>query len=222
MSARWKYLIALGAVAVFVATGLRSWADAPAVQKPAAGEQYPAGWQTAFTRLRLPAGARVLVIPDLRYGLRWQAETGVPASIVGGGDFVEPGAGGQATSYVYQRLPTAEYLTDLWLGSRPSWVPSRTEIRKDLAYWQVTAIVTVASRDSRLARFLTAEFGPPAIQVGDVLAWRQPVLRASRGRLAPYGGKENTCLAWRRSSSLAEPGSLAHTFANGCWPTGAR
>jgi len=212
-------------LAAIAATGVAVLAVLPLIPLPlraAAVSPAPAGWQTAFTRLRLPAGARVLVIPDLRYGLRWQAETGVPASIVGGGDFVEPGAGRRATSYVYQRLPTAEYLTDLWLGSRPSWVPSRTEIRKDLAYWQVTAIVTVASRDSRLARFLTAEFGPPAIQVGDVLAWRQPVLQASRGRLAPYGGKENTCLAWRRSSSLAEPGFLAHTFANGCWPTGAR
>ena len=132
----------------------------------------PAGWQAAFTRLQLPADAHVLVIPDLQYGLRWQAETGVPTSMVGGGDFIVPGPGGKATSYIYERLRTAQYLTTLWQGQPTTRAPSQAQIRNDLASWQVAAIVTATGRDSPLARFLTKQFGPATVDVGDVLAWR--------------------------------------------------
>ena len=74
----------------------------PLIPRPyaaAAVGSAPVGWQAAFTQLRLASGDHVLVVPDERYGLRWQAETGEPGSMVGGGDFIEPGPGGQATSY---------------------------------------------------------------------------------------------------------------------------
>ena len=116
----------------------------------------------------------MLIIPDLYYPLRWQAETGVPGSMVGGGDFIEPDKTGKATSYLYKRLSTATYLTTLWQGSPSGRVPSQSQIRQDLAYWRPAAIVTATGRNSRLARFLTGEFGPPAVQAGDVLAWRIP------------------------------------------------
>jgi hypothetical protein len=132
----------------------------------------PAGWQAAVTQLQLPADAHVLVIPDLQYGLLWQAETGVPTSMVGGGDFIVPGPGGKATSYIYERLRTAEYLTTLWQGQPTIRAPSQAQIRKDFASWQVAAIVTATGRDSPLARFLTKQFGPATVDVGDVLAWR--------------------------------------------------
>jgi hypothetical protein len=132
------------------------------------------GWQAAFTQLGLASADHVLVVPDERYGLRWQAETGEPGSMVGGGDFIEPGPGGQATSYIYNRLGTAAYLAKLWQGSPAGRAPSQAEIRQDLAYWKLAAIVTATGRDSRLARYLTGEFGPPTVQVGDVLAWRLP------------------------------------------------
>jgi hypothetical protein len=106
--------------------------------------------------------------------MRWQAETGVPASMIGGGDFIEPDADGQATSYIFHRLPTASYLTALWLGYHGWWPPSQAQIAQDLAYWQLSAIVAPAAQDSPLARFLTKEFGPPTVQIGGVLAWRQP------------------------------------------------
>jgi len=134
--------------------------------------QAPAGWQAAFAKLGLAAHGHVLVIPDLYDPMRWQAETGVPGSMVGGGDFIEPNETGQATSYIYNRLSTVEYLTTLWQGSGRERAPSPSQIRQDLAYWRLSAIVTVTGRNSRLARFLTREFGPPAVQVGDVLAWR--------------------------------------------------
>jgi hypothetical protein len=134
----------------------------------------PAGWQAAFTRLKLAPGAHVLIVPDLRYGMAWQADTGVPASMVGGGDFIFAGPGGKATSYIYERLQTAKYLTSLWLGQPDGQAPSQVQIRTDLAYWQLAAIVTATSPDSSLARFLDEQFGPPAVHVGDVLAWRLP------------------------------------------------
>ncbi len=149
--------------------------------------QAPAGWQAAFARLRLASGAHVLVIPDLRDGMRWQAGTGVPGSMVGGGDFIEPDRTGHATSYIYNRLSTAKYLTTLWQGSPSGRAPSQSLIRKDLAYWQLAAIVTVTGRNSRLARFLTGEFGPPAVTVGSVLAWRIRSGQPPPGKLSARG-----------------------------------
>jgi len=134
----------------------------------------PPGWQAAFARLGLAAGDHVLAIPDEQYAMRWAAETGEPASMVGGGDFIERGPGGQATGYIYHRLGTAVYLGTLWQGSPAGRAPSQAEIRTDLAYWKLAAIVTTTGRNSPLARYLTGEFGPPTIQVGSVLAWRLP------------------------------------------------
>ena len=147
--------------------------------------QTPAGWQQAFAGLGLASGAEVLVIPDLRNGMGWQAETGVPGSMVGGGALIEPNRSGQATSYIYNRRPTMKYLEALYVGLPGGRAPSRAQVRADLAYWHPAAIVAVTTANTRLARYLTAEFGPPTIEVGDMLAWQHPVLQASRGRLAP-------------------------------------
>jgi hypothetical protein len=182
----------------------------------------PAGWRTAFADLLLAPSDPVLLIPDIRLGLRWQAESGVPGSMVGGGASIAPAPDGQATSYVDNRRPTAWYLESLYLGMPGGYAPSRAQVSADLAYWRPAAIVAVTTLDTRLGRYLTAEFGPPTIEVGDMLAWRHPVLLASPGRLAPLRREGRACLAWTRSSSPAEPGFSARTFANGCWPTAAR
>jgi len=171
LASRTKRRRLIGALAITVAV----LAVLPLVPRPVPAEavgQAPAGWQAAFAKLGLAAHGRVLIIPDLYDPMRWQAETGVPGSMVGGGDFIEPNETGQATSYIYNRLSTVEYLTTLWQGSGRERAPSPSQIRQDLAYWRLSAIVTVTARNSRLARFLTREFGPPAVQVGDVLAWR--------------------------------------------------
>jgi hypothetical protein len=139
--------------------------------------QAPAGWRQAFAGLRLAPGADVLVIPDLRYGMGWQAETGVPGSMVGGGAIIEPDRSGQATSYIYNRRPTAKYLDALYLGLPGGRAPSPAQLRADLAYWHPAAIVAVTTRASRLGRYLAATFGPPTIEVGDMLAWQHPVLQ---------------------------------------------
>jgi hypothetical protein len=108
--------------------------------------------------------------------MRWQAESGVPGSMIGGGATIAPAPDGQATSYVYERRPTAHYLEGLYLGVPGGHAPSQAQVRADLAYWRPSAIVAVTTANTRLARYLSAEFGPPAIAVGDMLAWPHPVL----------------------------------------------
>ena len=169
-----------GRLAGALATLVAVLAVLPLIPRPYAASDVgppPPGWQAVFARLRLAAGDHVLVIPDEQTGLRWQEQTGEPASMVGGGDFIERGPGGQAEGYIYHRLGTAVYLGTLWQGSAAGRAPSQAEIRKDLAYWKLAAIVTATGRDSPLARYLTGEFGPPTVQVGDVLAWRRPHLQ---------------------------------------------
>ena len=63
----------------------------PIVPRPlpaAAATPVPPGWSAAFAELQLPASASVLVVPvpmsTFTEPLRWQADTGQPASIVGG------------------------------------------------------------------------------------------------------------------------------------------
>ena len=182
----------------------------------------PVGWQAAFAELRLAASDPVLLVPDLRFGLRWQAESGVPGSMVGGGATTAPAPDGQATSYVNQRRPTAKYLEELYLGSPGASAPSQAQVRADLAYWHAAAIVAVTTSGTRLGRYLVAEFGSPSVQVGDVLAWRQPVLKAARGKVTRLPREGNACLAWRRSSLPVGPGSWARICASGCWPRGVR
>jgi hypothetical protein len=139
----------------------------------------PDGWQATFTRLDLPADARVLIIPDVLRPMHWQAATGVPVSMIGGGDTTEPGPAGQATSYIYNRRVTAAYLYALWLGSPVGPAPSQVQIRADLAYWGPAAIVVPTAPGSPVARFLTREFGPPTVVLDEMLAWRQPHLKST-------------------------------------------
>jgi hypothetical protein len=139
----------------------------------------PAGWQAAFTRLRLPADARVLVVPvpysHRAQTLRWQADTGQPRSLIGGW-FIGPNSSGQATVEYFgrPRITTfALYLDALWSGSPPGISLPAPQIRADLAYLRPAAVVAVTSRGSALGRFLTGLFGEPSFQAGQVLAWRR-------------------------------------------------
>jgi hypothetical protein len=138
----------------------------------------PAGFQTAFTRLKLPAGDRVLVVPvpDQRYPevLRWVADTGEPASVIGG-YFVGPNKGGQQVLFTYGPTTTAaQYLDGLWNGGPGAGLPPRGLLRSDLGYWRPAAVIAVTSLGSRLGRYLVSLFGRPTIEAGQVLAWRLP------------------------------------------------
>ena len=144
----------------------------------------PAGWQQAFARLRLASDARVLVVPlQPPTVMRWQADTGVPGSVIGGYCIAPTPGTGQAELCGSGRKPTADYLNDLWLGKPGAVAPSIARLRSDLRYWRPAAIVAVTSRDSRLGRYLSNVFGRPALQDGSVLAWRPvPLPRAIGNR----------------------------------------
>ena len=155
----------------------------PLPMKAGAAPPVPVGWQAAFARLG--PDARVLVVPvpysHNSEAMRWQADTGEPASLMGGW-FVGPGAAGKATSEYWTDgssnavfvAEAGQYLDSLW-GTGPSkyrGIP-HSQIDTMLAYWRPTAVVAVTSLGSRLARVLSGIFGRPAFRVGQVLVWRR-------------------------------------------------
>jgi hypothetical protein len=156
-------------------------ATAPLIPMPyqvAPTPPVPAGWVTAFTRLKLAPGARVLAVP-VPSGrrpevLRWEADTGEPASMIGG-YFVGPNKEGQQMIYIPGPTTAAsQYLDGLWNGGPNTGQLPHGLIQSDLAYWRPAAVVAVAGPDSRLGRYLTGLFGPPSFETGQVLVWRLP------------------------------------------------
>jgi hypothetical protein len=167
--ARW-----LAPVATLCAVG----AFLPLIPRPlpaAVAPPTPAGWSAAFAALRLPPGARVLVVPvptaTLTNALRWQASTGVPGSLVGG-YFTGPAWNGQAYVDGNGVAATAQYLDGLWTGQAVP-APSRAQVQADLRTWRPAAVVAVTGRGSALGRYLERWFGPPTVRAGSVLAWRR-------------------------------------------------
>jgi hypothetical protein len=172
-----------------VRPGSRGWATAlltavavlaclpliPLPLRSASASGVPAGWSAAFSALRLPAAARVLVVPvptpTLTDALRWQADTGVPGSLAGG-YFVGPAWNGQAYVGGNGVTATARYLDGLWSGVPAGPVPAASQVKADLAGWRLSAVVAVTSPGSALGHYLRGVFGPPAIRTGGVLAWR--------------------------------------------------
>jgi hypothetical protein len=181
--ARWpvaSWAVVLAAVA----------AIAPIVPRPlpaASTSGVPAGWSTVFARLRLPAGATVLVLPiplsTFTEPLRWTADTGVPSAMVGG-YYMGPDRSGQATTDGAGLSPQAQYLNQLWAQSSPRAAdaaaarraarmpPTAAAMRAQLAAWHPAAVVAVAGEHSPLGRYLTGLLGPPLIRAGSVLGWR--------------------------------------------------
>jgi hypothetical protein len=163
----WRKAAAVALIALAVVPIIPLPLQTAAITRP------PAGWQQAFARLHLASGARVLVVPlQAATVMRWQADTGVPGSVIGGYCIAPKPATGKAELCGSGRKPTAAYLKNLWLGKPGAVAPSTAQLRSDLRYWRPAAIVAVTSRDSRLARYLSSVFGSPALQQGSVLAWR--------------------------------------------------
>jgi len=135
----------------------------------------PAGWHAAFARLRLPASARVLVVP-IPYGhrtqaMRWQADTGQPGSLIGG-FFLGPDGAGRTRVSPGAASADAAYLDPLWAGASPAVVRSRAQLRADLAYWRPAAAVADADPRSELGHILAGLLGPPTFRAGALLVWR--------------------------------------------------
>ena len=137
----------------------------------------PAGWPTAFSRLRLAPDAPVLVVPvpyeETPQALRWQADTGQPGSLIGGW-FIGPDATGHAAlSGGSQAKRAGKHLNSLLTPTSRLSAPSPAQVRADLAAWRPAAVVAVTQPSSRLARMLTRLLGPPTVRAGQVLAWRR-------------------------------------------------
>jgi hypothetical protein len=197
-----RALIALAALAAL----------APLVPRPlpaGSGSGVPAGWTAAFAALRLPAGARVLVLPipvsTFTEPLRWQADTGEPSSLVGG-YFMGPDGSGQAETDGSGLPAAGVYLNRLWVRSATDGtakggtaagapksvpaVPSGKQVRAEIAVWDPAAVVAVTGRHSALGRYLTGLLGPPAISVGAILGWRLRIARLDRFTYPPSGLRE--------------------------------
>jgi hypothetical protein len=161
-----------------LATAVAVLAVLPLVPLPyavAAPAPVPAGWQAAFARLHLAPGARVLVvpIPDNHFSqpMRWQADYGEPASMIGG-FFLGPDQSGQTRVSPGAAGTAAQYLDPLWTGKTPSVHRSLAQLRADVAYWHPAAVIDVLHRRSRLGPVLSAIFGRPSFTAGRVVVWR--------------------------------------------------
>jgi hypothetical protein len=152
----------------------------PLVPRPAAaipGAQVPAGWDTVFARLHLPSNASALVVP-LPYSLQgeamlWQADTGQPSELVAGW-FLGPDASGHGYDAYWgpgYTARTVQCLDALWRG--PASISGcAIAFRLALGYWHPAAVVADTGPGTPLGQFLIKSLGAPAIQDGDLLAWR--------------------------------------------------
>jgi hypothetical protein len=112
----------------------------PLPYRTAPVQPVPAGWQAAFSRLRLPQDARVLVVPIPLIGatatapMSWQADTGEPRSLIGG-YFLGPSPTGQGVFSIGPTQYAARYLNRLWSGRAASFRRDAL-VRSALAYWR--------------------------------------------------------------------------------------
>ena len=184
-SVRWGVL-ARGAIVAGTAITVVPMLPAPLPMTPVAG--VPAGWTQTIRGLRLPGGAGVLTVPvpadSFTTPLRWQADTGLPASMVGG-YFIGPVQGGQAYVDAYGLSKTAQYLDSLWQDSgtgpyspvglqESGAAPQPAQAVAWIRATQVSAVIAVTSPGSPLARYLTSLLGSPSVQSGSVLGWAVP------------------------------------------------
>ena len=156
-------------------------AAAPLVPRPVAaipGAGVPAGWDAVFTRLHLPPDASALVVP-LPYSqqgeaMLWQADTGQPGEQVAGW-FLGPDASGHGFD-AYWGPPvttrTVACLDALWQGPA-SIYGCALAFALALVYWHPAAVVADTSPGTPLGQFLIKSLGQPAIQDGQLLAWRR-------------------------------------------------
>jgi hypothetical protein len=170
---------------------------APRPLPAAAVTPVPPGWSAAFASLHLPASATVLTVPlpmsTFTEPLRWQADTGQPATLVGG-YFMGPGWNGRAYTDGNGLSQAGRYLNFLWAESGaglPASLAGGVPVSADptspryvrieavdakrmlaqIAAWHVTAVVAVTVRNSVLGNYLVDVLGPPSVVTGDVMAW---------------------------------------------------
>jgi hypothetical protein len=172
---------------VLAGAALALLAVAPLVPRPVptiAVAPLPAGWDATFAALRVPAGSSVLAVPlawfEQSETMLWQAETSQPAEL-NAGWFLGPDPTGHAAPNAWgppSTTLTVHCLNVLFVVKKPMaprWESGcATDLRDVLAIWHSAAIVAPTAPGSPLAAFLTAQFGPPAVHDGQMLAWRLP------------------------------------------------
>lgn len=167
-------LVGLVVAAIVAIVALLPLVPAPLPVTPAA--PLPAGWSAALAALRLPAGARVLVVPVptalLTAPLRWQADAGNRISLIGG-YFQGPASNGHVYIDGNGPRPLAVYVDNLWTGQPAGPPPSAAQVRSDLSYWRPAAVVAAAVPPS-LRAYLDQLLGAPTVVVGQMRAWRIP------------------------------------------------
>jgi hypothetical protein len=149
----------------------------------------PYGWRAAYAALHLTGKSPVMLVPypwaSTAYVLRWQAETGVPGTMIGG-DFITPGAQGrQARAGRTGETRTSEYINYLANGGsgapncQPGWQPlsppcrpSVAQVRADMAAKDPAAIMAVITPGTQVWDYVVALFGPPTLHRGKVYGWR--------------------------------------------------
>jgi hypothetical protein len=157
----------------------------PLVPRPVAAvpaTPLPTGWGTVFTRLDLSPDATVLVVPapyqQQSAAMRWQADTGQPASLVAGW-FIGPNSSGRAVTMFWGPPVTHRAvlcLDALHAGARgpaASGTACAADLRPALAYWHPAAVVADTRPGTPLARLLVTVLGKPTTRDGDLLAWRR-------------------------------------------------
>jgi hypothetical protein len=185
--------LAAGRRPVAVVMSVALLAVLPLVPRPlpaTAATPLPAGWSQTFADLRLPASANVLVVPipsaTFTSPLRWQADTGVLRSMVGG-YYMGPAWNGQAYIDGDGTPAAGQYLNALWQLSDSS-IPAAlsaqlpptaaakavtdAQLRTQLQAWQLSAVVAVTTMTSPLGKYLTVLLGRPTVATVDVLAWK--------------------------------------------------
>jgi len=224
--------LAAGRRPVAVVMSVALLAVLPLVPKPlpaTAATPLPAGWSQTFADLRLPASAHVLVVPipsaTFTSPLRWQADTGVPRSMVGG-YYMGPAWNGQAYIDGDGTPPAGQYLNAMWQlsdGSVPAALSAQlpptaaakavtdAQLRTQLQAWQLSAVVAVTTMTSPLGKYLTVLLGRPTVATVDVLAWKLLIRTPAGSRHRNLNG--NSMLNGRKGVISDSFSSAEHGFS---------
>jgi hypothetical protein len=171
--------IRAGAIVAVVAAA----AIAPLIPRPLSATPavaLPAGWDATLSALRLPVGARLLIVPVptaiLDDGLRWQADGGQRVSLIGG-YFEGPDSTGRAFIDGPGFPELAWYLDYRWVRGQawpysPPQQPDNQAIAATLRYWRPQAVVADVASQPALERYLIGIFGRPATRYGSLVGWR--------------------------------------------------
>ncbi len=152
----------------------------PLIPRPVPGSSVlapPSGWTTVISRLHVPAGGAVLILPlDGGDEMEWQAATNEPISITTG-YCIAPDPTGHATKCGNRPMQTPSQRT---VALRTNWLanqtgrsaPSLFTMEAAIREWNPAAVVIINDPSPELATYMLRFFGPPTASKDGVLGWR--------------------------------------------------